>query len=422
MSFPCPLCSLLVVLLLAAPLPAQAAWETVKIDTDTSIPEIELDGDLAAYEKQGDIFVHRISAGRLTRVTRDGHDREDRIIGLDAPTLWYWEQDNGSSSNRLHRYSAETGLDECLFAFDDPVDGDQGTAGAGRVVILRNHDWFLFENDRLEQVTFSGEGLAKQDAWLSGDYLVWRAVSGTPGVYVTHVPSAETRCILDDEDPPVSLWVSGMHAAWVSGPAQGLYWILACRLDTGTVGVVGSSEDILPGQLTMDGPRLVWLKKVGPVWMVMATDLQEETEECLHFTQRSVHTPRVSGDNLLLVTTNCPDGAEECSELNVFNQNTGILTQLTYFGRDSVISSPRIDGKRIAFRRESRAFLPVEEAHVGLETPDQPAWALPGADSPDTAVNLALLVLPLAIAPWGRLRLLRRRRGPAVAQEVRGRR
>jgi len=410
----------LLVFLLVAPVPLQAAWETVKIDTGAQISPIRLDGDLAAYEKQGDIFVHRISSGHLTRVTQDMHDKEDRIIGMDGETLWYWEHDSGTSFNGLHRYRAQNGQDELLFSSDDPIDESQGTVDAGRVVIWKGHDWFVLEDDQPEQVTFSGEGLYKRDAWLSGDYLVWRAVSGAPGVYVTHLPSTETRCILDDDDPPVSLWVSGMHAAWVSGPAQGQYWILACRLDTGAIGVVGSSEEILSAQLAMDYPRLIWLKKVGPVWMVMATNLEEETEECLYFTQLSVHTPRVSGDKVLLITTNCPDGEEQCSELNVFNQNTGILTQLTYFGRDSLVSSPRIDGGRIAFRRESWAFLPIDEAYVGFETTAPQGWGLPGASGSDTAVNLALLLPSLAIAPWQRLRLhCRRRRGPAVKRGVR---
>ena len=192
--------------------------------------------------------------------------------------------------------------------------------------------------------------------------------------------------------------------------------ILACRLDTGAIGVVGSSEAVLSTQLAMDYPWLVWLKKVGPVWLVMATDLEDETEECLYFTPLSVHTPRVSGDKVLLVTTNCPDGEEQCSELNVLDRNTGILTQLTYFGRDSQISCPRIDGGRIAFRRESWAFLPIDEAYVGFETTASQGWGPSNASSSDRAVNLALLFPPLAIAPWQRLRLHRHRRGPAVKQ------
>ena len=404
--------ALLALTTLSLPVPLHAAWETLKIDTDTHISSIELAGDLAAYEKQGDIFLYRISSGHLTRVTQDLHDMEDLIIGLDAETLWYWEHDSETLVNRLHRYYAQSGQDEWLFSSDDLIAENQGTADAGRVVIWKDHDWFLVEDYRITQVTFSGESLYKQDAWLSGDYLVWRVVTGSPGVYVTYLPARETTCVFDDNDPPSSLWVSGMYAAWVGGPAQGQYWILTCRLDTGTIGVVGSSEEKVSWQLAMDASRLVWLKKEGPVWLLMATNLENESEECLYFSELSMHTPRVSGDDILFITKNCPNGDELCSELNVLNQNTGILTQLTYFGRDSLISSPRIDAGRIAFRRDSWAFQSIDEAYVGFETPEPLCGTLSRTGGLDACVNLALVLAPLAIAPWLHRRLIRRRRFP----------
>jgi hypothetical protein len=405
------LVSVLLLFLLVPPAPVHAAWETLRIDADTNIPSIELDGELAAYEKQGDLFLYRISSGQLTRVTQDLHDMEDRIIALQAETLWYWGQDSETSLHHLHRYSAQTGQDEWLFSSDALIDENQGTADAGRAVILKDHDWFLVDEDRITQVTFSGEGLDKEDAWLSGDYLVWTAVAGTPGVYVTHLPTKETNCIIWDNDPPTSLWVSGMYASWVAGPAQGQYWILACRIDTGEFGFVGSSEEKVPWQLAMDYPHLVWLKKIGPLWLVMDTNIQEETEECLYLTELSIDTPRISGDDILLITENCPDEGELCSELNVFNRVTGILTQLTYFGHDSFVSLPRIEAGRIAFMRRSTAFPLLDEAYVGFKTSESGGWALPNASPTDTALNLALLLPPLAIAPWHGRRRIRRRRG-----------
>ena len=121
--------------------------------------------------------------------------------------------------------------------------------------------------------------------------------------------------------------------------------------------------------------------------------------------------PRVSGDDILFITKNCPNGDELCSELNVFNQKTGILTQLTYFGRDSLISSPRIDAGRIAFRRDSWAFQSIDEAYVGFETPEPLCGTLSRTGGLDAGVNLALVFAPLAIAPWLHRRLIRRRRG-----------
>jgi hypothetical protein len=152
----------------------------------------------------------------------------------------------------------------------------------------------------------------------------------------------------------------------------------------------------------MDSPHLVWLKKTGPLWLVMVTNVEEQTEESLYLSELSMHTPRISGDHILLITRNCHDGSELCSELNVLNKSTGVLTQLTYFGRDSLIDSPRIDGTRIAFRRASFSMLPVEEVYVGFEDARSPGWALAGANGLDGAANLALLLPPLAIAPFHR--------------------
>ena len=392
--------SLLLLFLLVTPVPLEAVWKTVKIDTDTRILSMALAGDLAAYEKQGDIILYRISSGQRTQVTLDAYDPEDLIIGLDREILWYWAQDTETGLNRLHRYDARSGQDAWLLESDSLIDGRQGTAEAGRAIIWKDHDWFLVEVGRSEQVTFSGADLPKQDARLSGDYLVWEAAAGTPGVYVTHLPTKETTCVFDDDDPPGSLWVSGMYAAWVTALAQGQYWIFTCRLDTGAIQVVGSSQERVPWQLAIDSPQLVWLKKVGPVWLLTATNLEDQTEQLLYFSELSMHTPRVSGDHVLFITENCPDENEFCSELNVLNQKTGAITQLTYFGRHSLVSSPRIDGGRVAFRRESWAFQPADEAYAGLETPDPLCGTLSRTGGLNAGVNMALLFAPLAAATW----------------------
>ncbi len=386
------------------PAPLHAAWETLKIDTHTMISSVELADNLAAYEKEGDILLYQISSGTLTNVTQDAREKEDTIIGLDEDILWYWEYDPGERVHTLHRYDVRNGEDLGMVETASLIDQDEGTADAGRVVVSKENDWFLFDGEQWHRVTFSGEALPKQDAWLSGEHLVWRTDSGTPGVYVTHLPTRETVCVYHDDDPPASLWVSGPYAAWVTGLAQARYWIFVCRIDTGAFGIAGFSEERVPWQLAMDAPNLVWLKKTGPLWQVMVTNVEDQTEECLYISTLSMHTPRVDGDHILLTTKNCRDGSELCSELNVLSRNTGVLTQLTYFGRDSLILSPRIDGGRIAFRRNTWAVRPMDEVHIGFEVTDTSGWALPGAGAPEGAVNMALFIPPLALVPWHRLR------------------
>jgi hypothetical protein len=145
---------------------------------------------------------------------------------------------------------------------------------------------------------------------------------------------------------------------------------------------------------------------------VVVTNIEEETEAYVDCTDLSIHTPRVSDDDILLVTSNCQGAGEGCSELNVLNRETGILTQLTYFGKDSVIRSPHIDAGRIAFRRESKVFPLIQEAFAAVKRPASQGWALSSACDADAAVNLALLLPPLAIAPLHRLRRIRRRPNP----------
>jgi hypothetical protein len=397
--------------------PAQADWETLRIDAGSEVASIELAEDLAAYEMDGDIRLYRIPSTGPTRVSRDAYDPEDFIIGLDADRLWYWAADPAGLRADLHLYDVRTGDNMCLFESQSGVDPHQGAADAGRAVILKDSDWFLAQEDRLEQLTFSGASLEKEDAWLSGDYLVWRAVAGSPGVYATRLLTKETYGLLQDNDPFTSLWVSGMHAAWVTGLSQGQHWVFVCRIDTGTFQIVGPTEETVPWQLAMDYPLLVWVKKLGPLWMVMETNLQDATDRCLYFSVRPVHTPRVLGDHLLFITENCPDEEELCSELNVLDRKTGLLTQLTYFGRDTLISSPRIGAAGAVFGRHSRAFPAFDAVYLSLEKPGAQGWALSGAARSDKAVNLALLLPPLAIAPWRRC--TRSRRRPAsVSQEA----
>jgi hypothetical protein len=407
---------LLVIFVSAVPL--QAAWEIRQIDEDRSISSVELVGDLAAYEKEGDIYLYRISTGQRVQVTHDRYAPTDLIIELDRDILWYWAHDRHTSIYDLHRYFVPTGRDERLFSFDALIAENQGTADEERLVIWKDHEWCLFEGDTLKQVTFSGQTLIKQQAWLTGDCLVWRAVAEIPGVYLTHLPTKQTVCIFEDEVPPTSLWVSGLHAAWVTpaGPVDGQYQIVHYRLDTGAIETVGTSEASTPWQLAVEPPQLVWLRREGPSWQVMRTNLEDKTEVCLYASDLSMHTPRVSGNDVLLITRNCQGGSELCSELNLLNQKTGILTQLTYFGLNSVVSSPRIDAGRIAFRRDSTAFPFIKEAFVGFETTEPPGWTLSHASGSDAALNLALVLTPLAIAPWHHRLLIRRKRGPTTPQ------
>lgn len=407
------LCSLFLLLAaLVSDSTAQAAWKTRKVDTHTNRNSTRLEGDLAAYEKEGDIYLHRISSGVGTRITHDSHAATDLIIDLEEETLWYWAHDRYTSIYDLHRYFVESGRDDWLFSFDALIAEDQGTADAGRLVIWKDHEWFLLEGHSLERLTFSGDGLCKQQARLTGDYLVWRAVAGTPGVYVTHLPTRETTCIFEDDVPPRSLWASGTHVAWVKTPNQpgGEYTVFHHNLDTRKTGVVGTSEEDAWGQVTVEYPYLLWIKKVDPSWLLMRTHLEDHTEESLYESALPMHSPRVSGKDVLLVTKNCLGGVEYCWELNVFNQGDGDFTQLTHFGTDHLIFAHRIDSGNIAFTRYATAFPFIHEVFVGFKTPDPLCGTLSRTGGLDAGVNLALLLTPLVIAPWlCRPRILRRR-------------
>ena len=393
--------------------PAQAAWETRRVDTHTDYDSTRLEGDLAAYEKEGDIYLYRISSGIGTRVTRDSYAAVDLIIDLEEEGLWYWAHDRHTSVYDLHRHFVESGRDEWLFSFDALIAQDQGTADTGRLVIWKDHEWFLLEDHSLERLTFSGESLCKQEAFLTGDYLVWRAVAGTPGVYVTHLPTRDTNCIFVDDLPPDSLCASGMHVTWVKEPNQtgGEYKVLHHRLDTHETRVVGTSDEDAWGQVTIGYPYLLWIKKVGPSWLLMRTHLEDHTEEPLYESVLPMHSPRVSGKDVLLVTENCHGGYESCWELNVFDQEDGDFTQLTHFGTDHLILAHRIDRGNIAFTSYETTFPFTHEVFVGFNTPDPPlCGTLCRTSDLDAALNLALVLTPPVIAPWLCRRRIRRRR------------
>ncbi len=408
----CRLSLLLCVLFSGSPL--HAAWEIRKIDTNTHDNSTRLKEDLAAYRKEGDLYLHRISSGVGTRVTHDSYDRKDSPLGLEQENLWYWARDPYTPVHDLHRYSVESGEDEWVFSFDTLIADNQGTADPGRVIIWKDHDWYLLENYSLARLTFSGEGLCKQQAWLTDDHLVWRAVCGAPGVYATHLSTEETVCVFADDVPPYSLCAAGRHAAWVQEPAptRDEHTVHHYDLDTQEIRVLGTSEEGAYRQLAMEIPHLFWLKKEGFSWQVMRTNLEDETETCLLSSELSMNTIRVSDDNILLTTRNCRGTAELCTELNVLDQATGVLTQLTHFGVTSVIASPRIDTGGIAFTRKATAFPFINEVFVGSETPEPPGWGLNNAGDSDKAFNLALLLPPLAIAPWHRRLRHRLRCGP----------
>jgi hypothetical protein len=406
---------LLLLFILVASAPLQAAWDTRKVDTHTASNSTRLEGDLAAYEKEGDIYLHRISSGIGRRITHDSHAAADLIIDLEEESLWYWAHDRHTSIYDLHRYFVESGRDEWLFSFDALIAEDQGTADAGRLVIWKDHEWFLLEDHSLERLTFSGEALCKQQASLTGDYLVWRAVTGTPGVYITHLPTKETTCIFENGVPPSSLWASGMHVAWVKEPNQtgGDYRVFHHRLDTHETRVVGTSDEDAWWQVTIEYPYLLWIKKVGPSWLLMRTHLEDHTEESLYQSVLPMHSPRVSDKDVLLVTENCQGGSESCWELNVFGQEDGNFTQLTYFGTDQLIFAHRIDRGNIAFTRYSTAFPFIHEVFVGFNTSDPSlCGTLSRTSGLSAALSVALVLTPPTIVPWLCRRRIRRGRAP----------
>ena len=397
--------------------PAQAAWETRRVDTHTAGDSTRLEGDLAAYEKEGDIYLHRISSAVGTRITHDACATADLIIDLEGGILWYWSHDRHTSIYDLHRYFVESDRDDWLFSFDALIAEDQGTAEEGRLVIWKDHDWYLVEGHSFQRLTFTGEGLCKQRARLTGDYLVWRAVAGTPGVYVTHLPTKATTRVFEDDVPPCSLWASGTHAAWVKAPDQtgGEYTVFHHKLDTGETGTVGTSEEDAWGQVTIEYPYLLWIKKGGPSWLLMRTHLEDHTEESLYESALPIHSLRVSGTDVLLVTENCQGGYESCWELNVFNKEEGAFTQLTHFGTDHLIFSPRIDRGNIAFTRYATTFPFIHEVLVGFKTSNPQCGTLSRRGGLDAGINLALVLAPLAVAPWLYRRLLRRADAPTHA-------
>ena len=175
---------------------------------------------------------------------------------------------------------------------------------------------------------------------------------------------------------------------------------------------MGTSEEDAWWQVTIAYPYLLWIKKVGPSWRLMRTHLEDHTEKSLYVSELPMHSPRVSGKDVLLVTENCQGGSESCWELNVFNQEGSDFEQLTHFGTDNLIFSHRIDRGNIAFTRYATAFPFIHEVFVGFKTPDPLCGTLSRTGGLEAAVNLALVLTPLAIVPWLHRRRIRRRCAP----------
>ena len=394
--------------------PLEAAWRLCSIDRDTRLSSTRLDGDLVTYEKRGDIYAYRFSSGSLTPVTQDAYERTDSMIDLEEEKLWYWAHAGSEPSYDLYEYDARLDRKRRLFTTEAAVGVEYGEHDAGRLVVHVGHDWWLWTGDRLEQLTFSGEDLCKQEPWLHGDYLVWRAAAGVPGVYVTRVSTRETWCVYEDDLPPGSLCVSGPHVAWVDQPIAGPVEteVFHYRLDTGTIETVGTSEESVSRQLAMESPHLVWLKKAGPFWFLVRSHLEDGRYEFLDSFALPVLSIRMSGDDILLVTDNCPGQLEKCWELCVFDQGTGLSSQLTHFGTGSMIFSPWIDGGKIAFNRHATAFPYIHEVFVGTQTQDA-TWGITAqASDSDRLVNLGMLSAPFVLTPWLRLRRIRPKPNP----------
>jgi hypothetical protein len=391
--------------------PLDAAWDIRRIDAGTGLSSTRLDGDLAAYEKSGDIYLYKFSSGQLTPLTQDLNDPVDLIIDLNGEKVWFWAHTWGDSGYDLYEYDARSEWKRRLLTTEAAVTLDHGVEDSGRLIIGMDHDWWLWTNGRSEQLTFSGESLCKQQPWLQGDYLLWRAVAGTPGVYVTYLPTRETWSVYENDDPPGSLCVSEPHVVWVDRPVTTAEetQVFHYRLDTGVVETVGTSEASVFRQLALQSPYLVWLKKMGPSWMIMRTNLEDGAEECLYLSELPMVSIRASGDDILLVTDNCPGSLERCWEANVFNLGSGILTQLTHFGTGSMIFSHWIDDKRIILERHVTVFPYIHEAHVGVKTPDPLCGTLSETGGFDPWINLAVLLTPPTIVRWLRRRHIQRK-------------
>ena len=117
---------------------------------------------------------------------------------------------------------------------------------------------------------------------------------------------------------------------------------------------------------------------------------------------------RASGDDILLVTDNCPGSLERCWEANVFSLRSGLFTQLTHFGTGSMIFSHGIDGESVILERHVTVFPYIHEAYVGVKTPDPLCGKLSHTGGVDPWINLAVLLTPLIILPWLRRRRVRR--------------
>jgi len=338
------------------------------------------------------------------------------MIDLEEEKLWYWSHAGSEPSYDLYEYDARLNWKRRLFTTEAAVGLDWGERDAGRLVVHVGHDWWLWTGDRLEQLTFSGEDLCKQEPSLHGDHLVWRAVAGTPGVYVTRVSTRETWCVYEDELPPGSLCMAGAHVAWVDQPVAGpeATEVFHYRLDTGTIETVGTSEASVWWQLALEPPDLVWLKKAGPCWFLVRTHLDDGSEEFLYAFALPVLSVLMSGEDILLVTDNCPGWLETCWELNIFDRGTGRLSQLTHFGTGSMIFSPWIEGGRVAFKRHSTAFPYIHEAFVGSCTQDAPWGITAQASKADRIVNLGMLSAPFVLTPWLRPRRILRPRSNRI--------
>jgi hypothetical protein len=147
--------------------------------------------------------------------------------------------------------------------------------------------------------------------------------------------------------------------------------------------------------------------------MIMRTNLEDGAEECLYTSELPMVSTRVSGDDILLVTDNCPGSLETCWEGNVFNPGSGVFTQLTHFGTGSMIFSHWIEGNRIILERHATVFPYIHEAHVGVKTPDPLCGTLSHAGGLDSWINLTIVLFPLTIVPW--LHRHRIRRKPSEA-------
>jgi len=263
-------------------------------------------------------------------------------------------------------------------------------------------DWWLGDGEEMEQITFSGPALSKEDPFFHGNHLVW---TGDNRVYYTYLPTRETRRITEAKIQGRSLKACSSHAAWMesAGPGSG-YRIQLLRFGTlETTGVDISAEASLC-PIAFDPPYLTYTKKSGDLWSIMRMYVYDTSPEALVTSALPLDNPGRVGRKLFFAAMNCPD--MQCMELYKYDLAAGVTTQLTHYGQGSYLCTYEAQGDTIAFVRLF-VFQPDEplELFAGQDEPGPVCGTCPpGAGPGGIRLNLALLALAPAALLARRLR------------------